>query len=160
MKQNKPIIDPRDITLIHNLTNRVLDNLKNEQIGIADLVPEPGNNRSQFHRKLKLLKGKSISQYFRDIRLEEAIGFNINDIGTVSKIAYSVGFGSPAYFSPYFHKRFEITTGGFNKRILNEGIESFFRDISISRILILLKDILFYPVGKLLFIYFRWLYYP
>jgi TolB-like protein len=63
-------------------------------------------SRFQLHRKLKQLKGKSVSQFIRDIRLEEARKMLAADVGTVAEIAYRVGFSSPSYFSKCFHDHF------------------------------------------------------
>ena len=63
-------------------------------------------SRSQIHRKLKALTGRSPSQYLRLVRLSKAKTMIEEQRGTVSEIAYSVGFSSPAYFSRCFKTEF------------------------------------------------------
>lgn len=61
-----------DQVLLKKLKDTVLENLENEQFGVQELSDKAGISRSQLHRKLKLLKSKSVSQFIREIRLEEA----------------------------------------------------------------------------------------
>ncbi len=97
----------QDESLLQAVTKAVLDNLDNGQFGVEELSAEIGVSRSHLHRKLKLLKGQSVSQYVRKIRLEEGRRLLEKDVGSVSEIAYRVGFNS----SSYFHKCFQDEYG-------------------------------------------------
>ena len=110
-----------DQVLLKKLTDTVLENLKNEQFGVQELSEHAGISRSHLHRKLKLLKGKSVSQFIREVRLEEARKLLKNDVATSSEIAYRVGFSSPSYFSKCFQKFYGIPPGEV-KKIPDEGI--------------------------------------
>ncbi len=77
-----------------------------EEFSIDQFGKEAGMSRSQVHRKLKALTGRSPSQYLRLIRLSRAKNMIEEQKGTVSEIAYSVGFSSPAYFSRCFKSEF------------------------------------------------------
>ena len=66
-------IQSRDEVFLNKLTEAVLNNLENEQFGVTELSESVAVSRFQLHRKLKLLKGKSISQFIREVRLSEAI---------------------------------------------------------------------------------------
>ena len=100
-----------DNAFLKKLTDIVLQNLDNEQFGVEDLSEQVGMSRSHLHRKLKLLKGKSISQFIREVRLEEAMKLLRNDVATISEIAYRVGFSSPAYFHRCFHAHYGFPPG-------------------------------------------------
>lgn len=75
----------QDELLLQNLKEVVLKELQNDQFGVEDLASAVGMSRSHLHRKLKSLKGQSISQFVRQIRLEEAIQLLRNDVGNVSE---------------------------------------------------------------------------
>ncbi len=75
---------------------------------IEDFGNEVGMGRSQLHRKLKAITGKSASRYLRSYRLSVAKEMIENDKGNISEIAYSVGFSSPIYFSKCFKDEFGI----------------------------------------------------
>ena len=53
----------RDEVFLKKLKEAVLSNLENEQFGVNELSKEVAISRFQIHRKLKLLQGKSVSQF-------------------------------------------------------------------------------------------------
>lgn len=95
-----------DTIFIKKLTKIVEANLANENFGVNELVDKLGLSRSQIHRRLKKSTNKSLSQFIREIRLEKGKELLEKDSGTVSEIAYNVGFGSPSYFIKSFHDYF------------------------------------------------------
>ena len=101
----------RDKKMIEKLRQIVLENLSNEQFGVEELTKTYGLSRSQLHRKLKKINGKSISQFIREIRLQKALELLQKDVSTVSEIAYQVGFSSPTYFNTCFREYFGFPPG-------------------------------------------------
>lgn len=97
--------------LLKKLRQIVLSNLDNENFSVEDLASSYGISRSHLHRKLKRLKGHSISQFIREIRLNEALEMLQNDIASVSEIAYRVGFNSSSYFNTCFHNKYGYSPG-------------------------------------------------
>ncbi|MBT8381659.1 MAG: response regulator [Ignavibacteriaceae bacterium] len=77
-----------------------------EEFSIDQFGREAGMSRSQIHRKLKALTGRSPSQYLRLVRLSKAKNLIEEQKGTVSEISYAVGYSSPAYFSRCFKSEF------------------------------------------------------
>jgi len=63
-------------------------------------------SRMQVHRKLKALIGNSATRYIRSFRLERARRILEERNENISEVAYSVGFGSPAYFTRCFKEEF------------------------------------------------------
>ena len=115
----------QDEAFLNNLTQTVLDNLNNEQFDVEGLSREVGMSRSNLHRKLKLLTGKSASQFIREVRLQEALKLLHQDVATTSEIAYQVGFNSTSYFHKCFldyygHPPSEIINGNFGNFIVNK----------------------------------------
>ena len=104
----------KSIRFIEKLNNILTDNLKNDQFGVRELASSIGLSRSQLHRKLQDLTGKSSSQYIREYRLQKAFEMLINDVATASEISFRVGFGSPTYFNNCFHNYKYI-----NNRLIN-----------------------------------------
>ena len=101
----------RDELLLEKLRQIVMENLSNEQFGVDDLAKSYGISRSQLHRKLKKLTKKSISRFIREIRLDEAHKMLKQNTGTVSEIAYKVGFSSPTYFNTCYSEYFGYPPG-------------------------------------------------
>ena len=90
----------------------ILDiNLENENFWVVELATEVGLSRSQLHRRLKDINGKSTSQFIREYRLEKAMDMLKQNQATASEIAYRVGFTSPTYFNTCFHNFYGYPPG-------------------------------------------------
>jgi len=96
---------------IEKLREIVLENYTSEQFGVSDLVEQFGMSRSQLHRKLKAVTGQSVSQFIREIRLDEALKILQEEDVTASEVAYKVGFNSATYFNTCFNAYFGYPPG-------------------------------------------------
>jgi len=110
----------RDEVFLKKITEAVLNNLENEQFGVTELSEAVAISRFQLHRKLKLLKGRSVSQFIREIRLSEAMKMLRADSATTSEIGYKVGFTSPSYFNKCFHDFYGYSPGEVKKRNVDQ----------------------------------------
>ena len=104
-----------DQDFVRELTKIVEKNINNELFGVSDLAQKTGLSRSQIHRKLKSITNQSISQFIREVRLKKAKELLEQNRGTVSEIAYEVGFGSPSYFIKCFHENYGYAPGEYKK---------------------------------------------
>lgn len=100
-----------DKVFIKKLIDIIEINLENENFGVIELAKEAGISRSQLHRKLLDVEGKSTSQFIREYRLEKAMEMLKQNSGTASEIAYRVGFSSPTYFNTSFHNFYGYPPG-------------------------------------------------
>ncbi|WP_394351217.1 helix-turn-helix domain-containing protein [Draconibacterium mangrovi] len=96
---------------LSELRGIVLQNLLENDFGVNVLAKEVRLSRSQLHRRLKCITGKSPSCFIREIRLLHASELLKENNNTVSEIAYKVGFGSPSYFNKCFHDYFGHSPG-------------------------------------------------
>lgn len=87
--------------------------MEEENFSIEDFSQEAGYSRMQFYRKIKALAGQTPSQFVRTIRLKRAAQLLSKKSDHVAQIAYSVGFGSLAYFNKCFKEQFGVTPGQF-----------------------------------------------
>ena len=106
----------KDEIFINKIRYYVIRNISSEEFSLEALVLELGYGRSQVHKKLKKITGKSLSIFVREIRLEEALKLLKAKAGTASDIAYRTGFSSPAYFNQCFNDYFGITPGEASKQ--------------------------------------------
>ncbi|PTX41495.1 TolB-like protein [Christiangramia gaetbulicola] len=100
-----------DEKFIQRLTEILEENLEKEHFGVRELAAAVGVSRSQLHRKLKAINGKSTSQFIREFRLDKAMEMLQDNVATASEIAYKVGFSSPTYFNTCFHQYFGYPPG-------------------------------------------------
>jgi signal transduction histidine kinase/ligand-binding sensor domain-containing protein/DNA-binding response OmpR family regulator len=108
-KTPKPIekkLSSIDEKFIIKVTEIIGKHISEEEFSMEDLGKEVGMSRMQIHRKLKALTGKSASRYIRSFRLEKAKQILNEKNENISEVAYSLGFGSPAYFTRCFKEEF------------------------------------------------------
>lgn len=102
---------------IQKIREKILIHLGNEKFSVGDLASEMGLSRSQILRKVRSATGKSVNQFIREVRLDEAIKLLKNNDLTASEIAYQVGFSSPSYFNKCFLDRYGLTPGEYKKKL-------------------------------------------
>ena len=102
LKPKEIAVDSVDKIFLTRLTAILEEHIEDEAFGIEQFSKEMNLSRSQLHRKLVSLTGHTPSRFVRRFRLQRAIELLRQNAGTVSEIAYSVGFSSPSYFSKCF----------------------------------------------------------
>lgn len=105
-KPDKPQLSKLDASFMEKLLGIIESHIKEEDFSIDQFGREVGMSRSQIHRKLKALTGKSTSHYIRFIRLTKAKNRIVEEQGNISEIAYSLGFSSPTYFTRCFKEEY------------------------------------------------------
>lgn len=92
--------------LIERLENHIASNLNNSQFGVEALANLMSMSRSNLHRKLKKINGKSTSRFIREYRLEKARQILGKGEVSASEASYLVGFNSASYFNKCFSRHF------------------------------------------------------
>jgi AraC-like DNA-binding protein/tetratricopeptide (TPR) repeat protein len=100
-----------DKQFVKRLTEVIEKNLSDDKFGVNELASELGMSRSTLHRKVKSVVKKKVSSFIREVRLERSYVLLQQKTGTVSEIAFQVGFGSAAYFNRCFHDHFGFSPG-------------------------------------------------
>lgn len=80
--------------------------MADESFSVEDLADAVAFSRSQLHRKLKALTGKGPNEIIRHYRLSRAKSLLEQGAGTVSEIAFSVGYANISYFTKSFKQAF------------------------------------------------------
>jgi DNA-binding response OmpR family regulator len=91
---------------LEKIKRSVEAHLDDERYSVDQLGDEIGMSRVQLHRKLKGLTGQSPGELIRVFRLQHAFELLKQKVGTVSEVAYMVGFSNPNSFSTSFSKHF------------------------------------------------------
>jgi signal transduction histidine kinase/DNA-binding response OmpR family regulator len=98
---------------LHKLTGNLEMNYQDESYSIERLCVDTGTSRTQLHRKLLALTGKTTSDFIRHFRIIKAKELLLTSDFNVSEIAYHVGFKDPNYFTKSFTKETGITPSRF-----------------------------------------------
>jgi AraC-like DNA-binding protein len=86
----------------------VEEHIADPDFGVEYLAHRIGLSRMQAHRKIRALTDLSTSQFVLVIRLKRAAQLLKEKAGTVTEIAYQVGFQNPSYFSACFRRQFGV----------------------------------------------------
>ena len=97
-----------DDTFLQKVIRIINENLDNELLSVEDIASKVGFSRAQLHRKLKALTNKSTGQLVNEIRLNNAKTMLSQKAGSVSEIAYSVGYSNMSYFTKSFKEKFGV----------------------------------------------------
>ncbi len=106
---------PVDESFITKALEVVKLNMEDETFSVEELGSELNMSRSNLHRKIKALTGKSTTDFIRTIRLKEAAKKLISSNDQISEIAYKVGFNSSSYFIKSFKKEFKMSPGQYKQ---------------------------------------------
>ena len=104
-----------DNEFLNRLKGIIEENISNEKFGVSELADAIGMSRSNLLRKVKKSTGQSVSQFIRQIRLENAMEMLKESTQNISEIAFAVGFGSTSYFTKCFHDHYGFPPGEANK---------------------------------------------
>lgn len=98
-----------DDLFLKNAVTSLERELDNHEFSVDQFAKELAMSRVQLHRKLKAIIGCSTSEFIRHYRIKKANEFLKSGKGTVSEIAYSVGFNNLSYFTKSFKEIYKIS---------------------------------------------------
>jgi signal transduction histidine kinase/ligand-binding sensor domain-containing protein/DNA-binding response OmpR family regulator len=105
-----------DQALLARVQSIIENRIADTALSVEALAEEIGCDRSYLLRKLRTLTGETPSALIRSMRLQRAEQLLRANAGTVSEIAYSVGFKSVAHFSNAFQERYGERPSAFAAR--------------------------------------------
>lgn len=118
--QDELLINPADVTttsidqiFLTKAISSVEKNMSNDEFGIDFLCNELAMSRATLHRKIKALTNQSTSEFINGIRLKHAARLIRQNAGSISEIAYQVGFNNISYFNVSFKKQFGVSPSEF-----------------------------------------------
>jgi signal transduction histidine kinase/ligand-binding sensor domain-containing protein/DNA-binding response OmpR family regulator len=104
LKPAEVIVPSSQVQFMERIKSIIEANIENEAFGVDQLSDKAGLSRSQLHRKLKAITSQSTTEFIRNFRLQRAAQLILKDAGSMSEIAYKVGFNSQAYFNKSFQE--------------------------------------------------------
>lgn len=105
---------------LEQLKEIIEQHIDDSKFNVEDLGAGLAMSRSQVHRKLKALTDQSATTFIRNYRLHRAADLLKQESGTVTEIAYRVGFDSQTYFSTCFQKLFGCAPSAYKKNAENQ----------------------------------------
>ena len=107
------ILQPREVAVtsvdeafLHKIMSEVEANLADEDFGVEALSLRVSMSTRQLHRKILALTERTPVELIRSVRLQRSHQLLVQQAGTVSEIAYQVGFTNLSYFARMFKEAF------------------------------------------------------
>jgi signal transduction histidine kinase/DNA-binding response OmpR family regulator len=115
-------VEARDELWLKNIETAAKTALdKGLPLQVGDLVEAAAMSERQLFREIKRLTGLTPNQYIQEVRLQKARHLlQHRAYGTLSEVAYAVGFETPSYFTRVFEQHF----GKHPSEYLNRTIKS------------------------------------
>ncbi|TNE56937.1 MAG: response regulator [Bacteroidetes bacterium] len=117
--EDMPASDEADLQpedqFVRAIKEAIHAHMDEEEFGIHELCRTIGVSRTQLHRKIKALTGRSTSSLVRYIRLLHAQQLLLTTDLNISQVAYDCGFRDPKYFSNTFTEEFGVGPKDFRK---------------------------------------------
>ena len=98
-----------DAQFLQKAIDLVEENLEDDSFSVESFSEQIGLSRRQFYQKIKSITGLTPTEFILSIRLKRAAVLVSEKAGTISEIAYSVGFNNLSYFARAFKKQFGVT---------------------------------------------------
>lgn len=99
--------------LMERIMESINAHLGDNDYNIETLCNEVGISRAHLHRKMKEMTGISISEFIRNLRMEQAARLLKEQKLNVTQVAFTVGFNNQSHFSTVFRKYFGMTPREF-----------------------------------------------
>lgn len=109
-------VPPADEAFLARVQRIIEERLGDSDLSVEALADAVGCDRSYLLRKLRSLTGETPSGLIRSLRLQRAEQLLRASAGTVSEVAYGVGFKSVAHFSNAFQERYGERPSAFAAR--------------------------------------------
>ncbi len=98
-----------DDIFLQKVVKVIISHFSDENFGVQRIIDELNISRAQLHRKIKALINQTPNELIRNTRLQQASELLKKNTGTISEIAYQVGFKNPSYFNRAFKEYYGHT---------------------------------------------------
>jgi len=101
-----PDVSSMDRHFLEDVQSAIEAHMGDEAFTVTDLAEAVGLSRTHLYRRLQEVMDTSPSALIRSMRLQRAAQLLAQDAGSISEIAYAVGFKSVSHFSRSFREAF------------------------------------------------------
>lgn len=102
-----------DTSFLERVQDMVEEGMVDGDFNVDVLASRVGMDRSHLYRRLRALTHQTPSELIRTMRLERAEQLIRGNAGSISEIAYQVGFKSVAHFSKSFRDRYQASPSAY-----------------------------------------------
>jgi signal transduction histidine kinase/ligand-binding sensor domain-containing protein/DNA-binding response OmpR family regulator len=108
---------PADGAYVERVRQVIRQRLGDPEFGVGELAEAMAQDRSNLFRRVRQLCGESPSDLIRQMRIEAGTRLLADRSGTVTDVAYAVGFNSLSHFCRCFHDVHGVTPAAYRTRV-------------------------------------------
>ncbi|WP_111707704.1 helix-turn-helix domain-containing protein [Lutibacter citreus] len=113
-KQPDTSLTKKELNSVRKVAERILKDVSKDYT-VDELALKSGLTQAKLQEGFKLLYTRTVTEYIRHVRLEEARDLmNTTDLN-ISQIVYTIGFSSRSYFSKIFKRKYNLSPSEFLK---------------------------------------------
>jgi signal transduction histidine kinase/DNA-binding response OmpR family regulator len=109
----KMSINRLDQEFLKDLETAIRQNLSDSDFNVEEMSKRLYISRATLHRKIQALTGETPTDFLRSFRLQRALKLLKSNFGSVTEVAFEVGFTSRAYFTKCFREKFHRLPSDF-----------------------------------------------
>ena len=121
-KKPTTTLTKRELNSVRNVASKILNDVS-KNYNVEQLAKECGITQAKLQEGFKLLYTRTVTEYIRHARLEEARDLMNNTDLNISQIVYTIGFSSRSYFSKIFKRKYNISPNEFLKNKQNSDVK-------------------------------------
>jgi len=106
-----------ETAFVASVREAIEDQLADPDLTVEMLASDVAVSRSTLYRRLKEEAGCTPTVFIQRVRLQHAARLLRRDEGTISEVAYAVGFNSHTYFTRSFREHFDRTPSAYVEQV-------------------------------------------
>lgn len=110
-------VDSADQIFLKRLQAVIEKQLGDPEFSVEYLAQAIGQSRGNLHRRLRRLLGQTPTDVIRNIRLQRSVDLLSQRAGSISEIAYTVGFKAVAHFSTSFRNKYGVPPSAYRAKV-------------------------------------------
>ncbi|MGD2089647.1 MAG: response regulator [Candidatus Aminicenantes bacterium] len=110
----KTSVSKIDRKFLRDLQDVIKRNISDPEFNVEELCKKLYMGNTTLYRKIQALCGQTPTEFIRSCRLKRALQLLKSGYGSVTEVAFEVGFSSRAYFTKCFREKFQQLPSDFN----------------------------------------------
>jgi len=110
----KTSVSKIDGKFLRDLQIVIKSNISDPEFNVEELCKKLNMGNTTLYRKILALCGQTPTEFIRSCRLKRALQLLKSGYGSVTEVAFEVGFSSRAYFTKCFREKFQQLPSDFN----------------------------------------------
>ena len=106
-------VDSADQIFLNRVQSVIEQRLDDPDFNVEKLAHEVGQSRGNLHRRLRTSINQTPTDLIRNIRLQRGADLLSQNAGSISEIAYAVGFKGVAHFSTTFRSKYGVPPSSY-----------------------------------------------